>query len=258
MLDCATAARDQLSGDTWLALADLNQALEPLQANPRGLDEDDQNEAQDALATTMRGLLAFAGLATESMVRDPGWAFMDAGRRIERAISVSTMLRSTLVTVRNTAAESLVLESLLVSAESIITYRRRYRSHAQVETLLDLLLLDSDNPRSVLHQLDRLERETAVLPKADTQRFSPEQRLAIQLATSVRVLDTTAVSKQSDPTGSTDDAVRPALATFLDDLLAQLGQLAATIEATHFNHLPESQSMDVGLMNRELWGEVMR
>ena len=32
----------------------------------------------------MQSLLVLSGLAGESMVRDSGWRFMDAGRRIER------------------------------------------------------------------------------------------------------------------------------------------------------------------------------
>ena len=81
LLTVANAVRDQLSVDTWLAVNDLERVLDPLhQPGP-----DPQAELQVALDDTMTSLLALAGLATESMVRDPGWAFMDAGRRIERA-----------------------------------------------------------------------------------------------------------------------------------------------------------------------------
>ena len=39
------------------------------------------------------------------------------------------------------------LESVLRAAQSIITHRRCYRSHAQLETLLDLFRLDPTNDR---------------------------------------------------------------------------------------------------------------
>src|SRR5207253_9081740 len=86
-------------------------------------------------------LLALAGVGAASMVRDPGWRFMDAGRRIERGCQLAALLRSTVTVEHGPATESLLLESVLTTAESIITYRRRYRSHAHLATMLDLLLL---------------------------------------------------------------------------------------------------------------------
>ena len=55
---------------------------------------------------------------------------MDAGRRLERAMQLLSLLRATVTEARGTATDSLVLESVLSAAESIITYRCRYRSHA--------------------------------------------------------------------------------------------------------------------------------
>ena len=57
-----------------------------------------------------------------------------------------------------------MVESVLTSAESIITYRRRYRDKAQVGTVLDLLVLDEDNPRSLAFQLVRLGEDLQKIP----------------------------------------------------------------------------------------------
>ena len=122
---------------------------------------------QTALQRVMQGLLALHGLTGESMVRDVGWRFMDGGRRIERAVQLLSLLRATVTEARGTATDSLVLESVLLSAESIITYRRRYRSQAQLQTLLDLLLLDAGNPRSLAYQLERLTEDLDALPTAE-------------------------------------------------------------------------------------------
>ena len=228
LLTVANAVRDQLSVDTWLAVNDLERVLDPLhQPGP-----DPQAELQVALDDTMTSLLALAGLATESMVRDPGWAFMDAGRRIERALGLASLLRSALVPVRGTAAESLMLESVLVAAESIITYRRRYRSQAQVETLLDLLLLDDRNPRSVAFQLARLDDDVADLPRPDGHRLSAEERALVELSSHVRLADTARLAHPADGTGWRAD-----LATFLDGLDAGLRRLSDALEASHFTHL---------------------
>ncbi len=104
----------------------------------------------------MRSLLALAGLGDESMVRDIGWRFMDAGRRLERALQLLSLLRARSAARAARRPTRSLLESVLTAAESIITYRRRYRSRAQLETVLELLLLDAGNPRSLAYQLERL------------------------------------------------------------------------------------------------------
>ena len=93
------------------------------------------------------------GLAGENMVRDPGWYFMDLGRRLERAQQVTALLRSTLTRSHSSAVDSLVVESVLAASESGVTYRRRYRGRIQVATMLELLLLDAGNPRSLAYQV---------------------------------------------------------------------------------------------------------
>ena len=66
------------------------------------------------------------------------------------------LLGATLAVERTPAVESLVLESVLIAGESIITYRRRYRSRATTASVLELLLADVSNPRSVAFQFPRI------------------------------------------------------------------------------------------------------
>ena len=190
----------------------------------------------------MQSLLALGGLASESMVRDPGWHFMDAGRRIERAMQLVSLLRSTLRSVNSNATESLLLESVLTTAESIITYRRRYRSQAQVETVLDLLLLDAGNPRSVVFQLDRLAADVAQLPmpeadpaaRSGVDRLSPAAKLVLETTTMLQLADT-AMLALPDELG-----MREQLDEFLGRVDALLRRCAGAIETGHFTHqLPQ-------------------
>ena len=123
-----------LSPDTWLVVGHLDRDLADARSRlaPAALT--------GALGRVVHAMLAWSGLSAESMVRDDGWQFMEAGRRIERGVLLCQLLRATVTVQRDDATDSLVLESVLVATESIITYRRRYRSRAQVETALDLLL----------------------------------------------------------------------------------------------------------------------
>jgi uncharacterized alpha-E superfamily protein len=111
----------------------------------------------------LEGLLALTGVA-DNMVRDPGWRMMDAGRRIERSLQLTALLQGTVVEQHAPGVDSLVVESVLTAAESIVTYRRRYQAKAQVVTVLELLIRDRQNPRSVAYQLNRLAEDLHELP----------------------------------------------------------------------------------------------
>jgi uncharacterized circularly permuted ATP-grasp superfamily protein/uncharacterized alpha-E superfamily protein len=233
LLDNAHAVRDQLSRDTWLVVGPLERMTSEL-GDPV---QDPQAQTQTALQAVMRSLLALGGLGAESMVRDVGWRFMDAGRRLERGMQLLSLLRATVVEARGTATDSLVLESVLSAAESIITYRFRYRSHAQLETMVDLLLLDGGNPRSLAYQLDRLTEDLDVLPPQTSPRLREEQRLVLEVLMALRLADPAALV--ADEVGGR----RPALDGFLMHLLELLRRTGETVDRTHFVHLAPTFSL---------------
>jgi uncharacterized alpha-E superfamily protein len=229
LLDAAHAVRDQLSLDTWLVISGLHREL---------LDQ--PALGRSTLAQVLGSLLALAGLGAESMVRDPGWRFMDAGRRIERGCQLAALLRSTAAVEHDPATESLLLESVLTTAESIITYRRRYRSHAHLATLLDLLLLDPDNPRSLARQLDLLLEDVRALPATpDSPRVSDAEKHALETSTALRLADTAALAV-TVPAADGGPAIRPALAGFLARIIDGLHATADAVARAHFEEqLPQ-------------------
>jgi uncharacterized alpha-E superfamily protein len=234
LLGAARAVRDQLSTDTWMVVGTLDREVREL----RESDPDRPMVVQHTLGRIMQGLLALAGLASESMVRDPGWRFMDAGRRIERGQQLAALLRATVTVERSTATDSLLLESVLIAAESIITYRRRYRSHAQLETLLDLLVIDVDNPRSLASQLDQLGVDVRLMASLDQgTRLSEPERLVLEASTALRLADTALLA------GPREDGARPELDGFLTRILELLNRTADAIDRDRFVHLLPQQSL---------------
>jgi len=238
LLDAAYAVRDQLSNDTWLVIGTLEHDLlgSAAATYPRGV-------GSATLSRVLQALLALAGLQSESMVRDPGWRFMEAGRRLERAIGLVDLLRSTVTSERGTATDSLVFESVLIAAESIITYRRRYRSHAQLETMLDLLILDGGNPRALTYQMRLLSEAVSALPDGaaaalpSTGRMSPAERHVLETMSTVRLADTTALAAAGP------DGRRVELLALLERLDAGLHAIGAAISAAHFTPLQPQRSL---------------
>jgi uncharacterized circularly permuted ATP-grasp superfamily protein/uncharacterized alpha-E superfamily protein len=229
LLGASQAVRDQMSTDTWMVVGALDLEIRDLRMS----DPHRPAVVQHTLGRIMQSLLALSGLAGESMVRDPGWRFMDAGRRVERGQQLAALLRATVTVDRSTATDSLLLESVLTATESIITYRRRYRSHAQPETLLDLLLLDSDNPRSLAYQLDQLAVDVRLMRRVDRgPSMSGIERLVLEASTALRLADTAVLAAPQE------DGMRPALDEFLTHMLELLYRTADAIDDSFVHPLP--------------------
>ncbi|MEE6177539.1 circularly permuted type 2 ATP-grasp protein [Mycobacterium sp. 050134] len=218
----ARAVRDQLSNDTWMVLAGIERAIAQRAEPPDSLAEADELLAH-AQAQTLAGMLTLSGVAGESMVRDVGWTMMDIGKRIERALWLTALLRSTLITVRGAAAEQTVIEATLVACESSVIYRRRTVGNVSVAAVTELMLFDAQNPRSLLFQVERLRARLKDLPGASGS--SRPERLVDEIGTLLR---------RSHPgeLEAVADGRRAELAELLGAVHAALRDLAEAITTT--------------------------
>jgi uncharacterized circularly permuted ATP-grasp superfamily protein/uncharacterized alpha-E superfamily protein len=148
----------------------------------------DSTDPLEFLDEILFALSAFSGLAFESMTRSLGYRFMDIGRRVERAIHQTNLISIALPLVCSEPRN--ILETLLEISDSTMTYRSRYRSAFQPAPVLDLLLADESNPRSLAFQLGRIAEHTEHLPRQRERRFSyQEERIALKMLTEVRLLE---------------------------------------------------------------------
>ena len=108
-------------------------------------------------------LSAFSGMERENITRGPGWLFLSLGRRLERAIYVARQMRE--LTARMDEESWPVLEYLLEVADSSMTYRSRYFTTLQPLAVLDVLMPDETNPRSLNFQLSHLVDLYRKLPR---------------------------------------------------------------------------------------------
>jgi uncharacterized circularly permuted ATP-grasp superfamily protein/uncharacterized alpha-E superfamily protein len=177
----ASVIRDRLSPDAWRALTDLNAAIDaPL---PPAASE---SLMLDRVERGLRIVASFSGLAQENMTRLAGWRFLELGRRIERAILTCRFVRDL---ATNNAPDG-ALDVLLELCDSQMTYRQRYVMIAARAPVIDLVMLDPNNPRSVIYQLERVEQHLAALPRyVPDGRLSPAQQIAAAIATGLRTAD---------------------------------------------------------------------
>ena len=93
---------------------------------------------------------------------------LDSGRGLERALQVVALLRVTPTRARPVEVERPVFDAVLTASESILTFRRRYRGRTGVEAVVELLVTDGYNPRSVAYQL----APDAARPAGDPQHLA--------------------------------------------------------------------------------------
>ena len=158
--ELARVLRDRISNDVWRVL----QSLE------RDASENTLDSNEDAFAAVMErlnrlvvGLLAFGGMAAESMTRGHGWRFLDMGMRIERGLATAYLLRATLLNAHED--EAALLDSVLEVADSSLTYRRRYLTRLEAAAVADLLLADETNPRAIAFQIAAIDCHLGILPR---------------------------------------------------------------------------------------------
>ena len=226
----AQGVRDQLSDDVWMVLADIERALAALTANPY----DQGLQLTDASERVLSGLLALAGIVGENMVRDPGWFMLDSGRGLERALQVLALLRVTVCQQRSPETDRQVTEAVLTAAESIVTFRRRYRTRLDTEGVVELLVLDHYNPRSAAYQLYRIRTDLLSIPGSSPNTRA--LRLLDGLIEQVRTADLAEVCFRVDDR-------RPRLTQFIAGLQDGLRKLALAIREQYQQPPPTPQPL---------------
>ena len=157
----AGGVREFLSTATWRVLNELEGERSILSSTT---DASDPFLVTECLDRIMVDLAALAGLVMESMVRGPGWRFLDLGRRLERAVLLLGIIEAALSDEPDDDVAQPVYDLVLGASESLVAYRRRYRSDVRLAAIEDLLVHDDTNPRSLVFQLDRINEHLAALP----------------------------------------------------------------------------------------------
>jgi uncharacterized alpha-E superfamily protein len=218
----AWSARDRLSLDTWRAICALT-TWDP--RNEPGAVFDGPG-ARAYLDMLVRQAAALSGLSAENMTRGNNWLFFDIGRRVERAFSVCSLVRSSFVVADE--RESAAIQVALEIADSAMTYSYRYRNAFQAAPAADLLLLDPSNPRAVAFQVDAIVRHVDDLPIISDIR---PRGLAAGLAERLRAMITSVDAYALTETNAAGERIE--LISWLDDVEDAMSRIADAIDLLH-------------------------
>ncbi|EMY63148.1 circularly permuted type 2 ATP-grasp protein [Leptospira terpstrae] len=190
----------------------------------------------DFLQKIVVNLSSLTGLSFENMSREAGWYFLNLGRRIERSINMILMLQGMIRwdSFRDKAS----FETFLRINDIRLTYNRRYSGKIDQESVLDILLFDTTNPRSFAYQLEQINSDIQFLPGKDEKVVYSEDRAALQLYTHFKMKDISIFFESENPLES--------VSVWLEELHTYLKQLSEALSARYFNYTEEQTRIGDG------------
>lgn len=215
--------RSRLSRDAWHVLKRLSHPFQSLS------DDSTAATASEVLDDILLILSAVGGTTLDNMVRGHAWMFLDMGRRVERG-ALTVGLMQAMLPSRVTRVH---MEALLEVADSLLTYRSRYLSSLQVAPVVDLLLTDDTNPRSLLFQVNSIRDHIGHLPRLEGAIRSRAERRVIALGSNLLTAD---VVQACSGDGS-------GLRQLLEDCSTLMWQLSEDVTHTWFTHGASSHAV---------------
>jgi uncharacterized alpha-E superfamily protein len=124
-------------------------------------------------------MMAFININRQSMIRGLGWTMLDAGRKLEQSLQLISLMEVMASPVKSQMVEHLLQEAVLKTNENLVSYRFKYRSHLNFKLVLQLFILDTENPRSLIFQLTKFKNNLLKIPSSKLETIEPEHILLI-------------------------------------------------------------------------------
>lgn len=171
----ASNIRERLSTEQWSA---INLCIEHFQADCHkagAFQEYSSALALEALSRANASLAAITGAQTDRMTRDDGWQLLAIGRHIERLSFLTSALDLAITSglLFNPKTDGSGFTALLALFDSTITFHSQHQQSREIGALIDLLVLDDENPRSLAWVAKSLRSRLAKL--AGTDRDAPDE-----------------------------------------------------------------------------------
>lgn len=227
MRGAAAAIRERLSSEQWRLIDDATQLF----ADSTGNAEAEEQLGNEALQLLERlGLLlgAITGAQTDNMTRDDGWRLLSIGRQIDRLDFLCSVLRFAFEegAVHKQDGFELVLELF----DSAITFRSRFQRGFDVAPLLSLVVLDTDNPRSLAWVVQAMRGRLTKVERSEGYALS-------ELADAIPDVPGWSLHELCE-TG--DDGRHDRLLERLDTTVKAVWELSNRIGERYFSHVREA------------------
>jgi uncharacterized alpha-E superfamily protein len=217
----ARQVREQISSEMWEQLNRLFHAVR--RSAPEVWD------SRDFLQSIKEGAHLFQGVTDSTMTHGEGWQFIQAGRYLERAVAVSTLVGAHFHEFHQPAqagAERVYLEwiGLLRSCTAFEAYCKAYTADVKPERIAEFLVLHPSFPHSIRFSAEALE--TAIVKigrEAGSRRAAHVERIAGRLRATLGF-------------SQIDEIMAGGLQAYLHELLRQCGHVHSALYQTYISY----------------------
>jgi uncharacterized alpha-E superfamily protein len=208
--------REQISSEMW---EQLNRMF--IEVNRSGADE--ASDVSDFLQAIKDGAHLFQGITDSTMTHGEGWQFIQAGRSIERASSLATLLGVHFREFYGKAADPEPLEwiGLLRSCTAFEGYCKAYTADLRPDRIAEFLVLNSSFPHSIRFSADALETAMKQIgAEVSSRRSARVERIAGRMQATLAF-------------GQIDEIMTGGLQTYLETVLRQCSQAHSALYQTY-------------------------
>jgi uncharacterized circularly permuted ATP-grasp superfamily protein/uncharacterized alpha-E superfamily protein len=192
-------------------------------------------------------LFSFYGNIYETLPRDNGFYLLEAGKNVERILSLLSVFRSTLNFKKNEEEEILLMEAILENHHLLSQYRNIYKSHLSLKAVINMVFLEKNLPYTLAFLLDTLTEYLSKLPKTnDPNRLSIAEKSVLEASTIVKLIDADSLIKEDELT-----MFRPELDATIAKVFQLICNVSNNLASLYFNHSVMQHSVFDTLENIE-------
>lgn len=214
----ARQVREQISSEMWEQLNRLFHSVR----RPKS----EQNwDAREFLQAVKEGAHLFQGITDSTMTHAEGWQFIQAGRFLERAVSLSTLVgaffREQPLAREESEREHFEWIGLLRSCTAFEAYCKAYTADLKPDRIAEFLVLQPDFPHSIRFCAAALEHAAKEIGgEARSRGKSRLERIAGRLHATLSF-------------GQIDEIMTSGLDAYLDNVLRQSSQVHSGLYQTY-------------------------
>jgi uncharacterized circularly permuted ATP-grasp superfamily protein/uncharacterized alpha-E superfamily protein len=238
----ANTVRDRLSEDLWRAIRSMEEIQRPKHSTFPQLT---LSKLFEDLNQLMLHLSAITGQIADGLILGPTRRFLLIGKHLERAQQMGRTLQHFLKHHREDDLQPLI--TLLDIANSLLTYRTRYRANIHLLPAIDLLVTDLGNPRSIIYQYRELSRLIKELPRQKrTPQLSPVRELVRRSMNELQSILPDSSEKV------TWNNYHTALESFLAESKSRTKTISEELSQSYFLHAGEARQIEQSLEEERL------
>jgi uncharacterized alpha-E superfamily protein len=211
--------REQVSSEMWEQLNRMFHAV-------KRSDADESWDVSDFLQAVKEGTHLFQGITDSTMTHGEGWQFIQAGRSLERASALSTLLGVHFREFYGVGSEPEPLEwiGLLRSCTAFEAYCKAYTADLRPDRIAEFLVLNASFPHSIRFSADALETALKQIgSEVSSRRSARVERIAGRMQATLAF-------------GQIDEIMSSGLQAYLETVLRQCSQAHSALYQTYVTY----------------------